>query len=300
MFRKISVLFLVLLSLTYVVASAGSLKGSSVIIGASTAAPKRLSPRDIAQAKKLADIKAKNAHPVLKFVDRNDYSNSKGNLVFLLMRAIWGVAISQLYFNGHPLLNKFTSLLGIKHTPDVARLTALGAAAAFTAFRQVFWTLYLRSYDFRMPAALMIGIGVPQFFNVVTLLSVAFNKAAFGGWQDKVGLGLFVFGGLLETFSEIQRKHFKSQPANKGKLYTGGLFSLARHINYTGEIFWYTGLLLLATGNPWVAAAVFVGQTNFFNRVGVSEIAVHMETKYSKLWEEYKRKTPYALIPLVV
>ena len=146
----------------------------------------------------------------------------------------------------------------------------------------------------------MIGIGVPQFFHVVTLASVVFNNAKFGGWQDKTGLVLFFLGGFIETFSEIQRKLFKAQVSNKGKLYTSGLFSLARHINYTGEVLWYTGFLLLATGNPWVAAAVFIGQTFFFNKVAVSELNVHLEQKYTKLLDEYKRKTPYALIPFVV
>ena len=48
-------------------------------------------------------------------------------------------------------------------------------------------------------------------------------------------------GILLELVSELQRKRFKDDPANKGKPYAGGLFSLARSINYGGYTLWRGG-----------------------------------------------------------
>ena len=51
-----------------------------------------------------------------------------------------------------------------------------------------------------------------------------------------MGILLFIIGSYINTYSEIQRKRFKDNPNNKGKLYTLGLFQYARHINYFGDI----------------------------------------------------------------
>ncbi|MGR5960169.1 DUF1295 domain-containing protein [Bacillus cereus] len=41
---------------------------------------------------------------------------------------------------------------------------------------------------------------------------------------------------MLNTVSELLRKSFKDNPVNQGKLYTGGLFKYAIHINYLGGL----------------------------------------------------------------
>lgn len=69
-----------------------------------------------------------------------------------------------------------------------------------------------------------------------------------------IGFGLSVTGTAIEFVSEGQRRRFKQDPSNKGKLYTGGLFQLARHINYTGFILSRAGQCMLASG--WTAGAV--------------------------------------------
>ena len=86
--------------------------------------------------------------------------------------------------------------------------------------------------------AMQIGLLVPTVLNTLTLVGICTNRGPFGSVTDYLGLGLFALGSALETVSELQRKAFKAKESNKGKVYTGGLFSLARHINYTGEILW--------------------------------------------------------------
>jgi steroid 5-alpha reductase family enzyme len=54
-------------------------------------------------------------------------------------------------------------------------------------------------------------------------------------------LSLFCLGSLIETASELGRKNFKSKPENKGKLYTGGFFAFARHVNFGGYAMWRIG-----------------------------------------------------------
>ena len=65
-----------------------------------------------------------------------------------------------------------------------------------------------------------------------------------------LGIGLYTVGMFTELFSEIQRLLFKKNPANKGKPYGGGLFSLATNINYGGYTIWRTGYAIAAAGFP--------------------------------------------------
>jgi steroid 5-alpha reductase family enzyme len=59
------------------------------------------------------------------------------------------------------------------------------------------------------------------------------------GWKQWAGIGLFITGVLIETLSEESRKHFKANPANKGKINDTGLWSVVRHPNYTGLYYFY-------------------------------------------------------------
>jgi len=67
------------------------------------------------------------------------------------------------------------------------------------------------------------------------------------------GTALYVMGILTETVSEVQRSSFKKDERNKGKPYAGGLFGLARHVNYTGYTLWRTGFAVAAAGPVWGA-----------------------------------------------
>ncbi len=68
-----------------------------------------------------------------------------------------------------------------------------------------------------------------------------------------LGTAMCVAGLLVEAVSETQRHSFKSRPENKGKVYTGGLFSIARHINYGAYTVWRSGYALAAGGPIWGA-----------------------------------------------
>ncbi|WP_334329278.1 DUF1295 domain-containing protein [Companilactobacillus sp. HBUAS59699] len=71
----------------------------------------------------------------------------------------------------------------------------------------------------------------------------SFNLVWFG-WL------LFIIGSSVNSLSELLRKPFKADPNNKGKLYTGGLFKYAVHINYFGDVLWVLGFAIV-TGNIW-------------------------------------------------
>ncbi|KAF9254554.1 hypothetical protein L218DRAFT_975838 [Marasmius fiardii PR-910] len=113
-----------------------------------------------------------------------------------------------------------------------------------------------------------------------------------------VGSALFVVGIALEWYSEEQRKAYKDDPRNKGKVYMGGLFSLARHINYGGYTLWRAGAATAAGG--WILGSVIgLGFFLFFTRVAIPELDEYCSLKYGLAWAEYKRKVPYKLLPYI-
>lgn len=59
---------------------------------------------------------------------------------------------------------------------------------------------------------------------------------------------LWAFGIGLESISDIQKYRFRSDPANKGRVCTVGLFNWSRHPNYFGEILTQFGIYAVAVG----------------------------------------------------
>mmetsp|Transcript_7411 Transcript_7411/g.11556 ORF Transcript_7411/g.11556 Transcript_7411/m.11556 type:complete len:119 (+) Transcript_7411:2-358(+) len=80
-------------------------------------------------------------------------------------------------------------------------------------------------------------------------------------------MSLYVTGSFIATWSELQRKWFKQDPNNKGKLYTHGLFRISRHPNCFGDLLLTSGWWGF-TGN-YSATAIMAGiqLLNFCNTV---------------------------------
>jgi len=109
-----------------------------------------------------------------------------------------------------------------------------------------------------------------------------------------VGVTLYVVGTVLELGSETQRKVFKSDKRNQGKVYKDGLFSLARHVNFGGYTFWRTGFTLVG-GGWWPASAFFAFQWWLFSHGGIPALDNYCSKRYGQQWVDYKRQTPWKL-----
>jgi steroid 5-alpha reductase family enzyme len=108
------------------------------------------------------------------------------------------------------------------------------------------------------------------------------------------GIALYVLGSGLNTGSEWQRHRWKKDPANRGRLFTGGLFRFARHINYFGDIVLFTGYALitgraLALAIPAITALSFVfGHAPALDR--------YLAGRYGDAYTRWAARTP-RLIP---
>jgi len=125
------------------------------------------------------------------------------------------------------------------------------------------------------------------------------------GMRDYIGWGFWICGFLLQAVADSQKSSFRSNPENKGKFITEGLWSYSRHPNYLGEIMMWSGLFLPAssvmTGKELlsVISPVFV----MYLLTNVSGIPI-LERMGEKRWghleeyQAYKRNTA-RLIPFI-
>ena len=143
--------------------------------------------------------------------------------------------------------------------------TLLLGMSVGSMLKQNFWLAAISNDEMGPGPAITIAIfntinnGLNSALGLWTLTSINPKAETFGEMFQNpwvlAGAALFATGILTETISEIQRHVFKKDERNKGKPYAGGLFGLARHINYTGYTLWRTGYAMTAAGPAWAAVA---------------------------------------------
>lgn len=108
------------------------------------------------------------------------------------------------------------------------------------------------------------------------------------GALSVVGAAIFALGLAFEWIGDAQLARFKSDPANKGKLMTGGLWAWTRHPNYFGDAAVWTGLTFIALEAPfgWLTVLSPLVMAHFL--VNVSGKAL-LERSMEKRYAEYAR-----------
>lgn len=141
-------------------------------------------------------------------------------------------------------------------------------------------------YIYMLQGTLMLIIAYP----VMKVNALA--KQSLSAW-DIIGLVIFLAGLLLESVADYQVSRFKKDPANKGKLYTGGVWAWSRHPNYFGEALLWWGIVCFALplSYGWttlVSPILITYLLRFFSGVPL------LEKKYREYpgFIQYKKKTP--------
>lgn len=233
--------------------------------------------------------------------------SSSGTLTFTSLRALdlpfqyWllrsGAGISLLHRMGassiqQPLLHK-TPILGLSPYHTLIFSLAVGSS-----LKQIYWKLCIG--DTVMPSSFA---GIVAVYNTLlntfnTLLALWAVTSQQPTDQSSIlasltsapkalqtGIVLYIIGLGTEWYCEIQRKTFKSDPKNKGKPYSGGLFSLARNINYGGYTLWRTGYSLICGGWIWGAVMGSWLAGDFIGRA-IPSMDAYCEKRVSTLEEE--------------
>ena len=116
------------------------------------------------------------------------------------------------------------------------------------------------------------------------------------GAADVAGLILYAAGSWIGTASEHARHLWKARPENQGRLYTEGLFSYSRHINYFADLLLFAGLGAL-TWQWWTGIVPLAMGLNFVFVIIPAHDA-YLAARYGSEFDHYARRTK-KLMPLV-
>lgn len=183
------------------------------------------------------------------------------------------------------------SVTGLQPYYALVSLLSLGSS-----IKQVATMIIVSEQETSVSFAIAIAAFNTFFNSVNTLLSVwavtsqapgpvspnNFAQALFANPLVAIGASAYFVGILTEAISEFQRTAFKKNPANKGKPYGGGLFSLATNINYGGYTIWRAGYALVTGGIP-LAALTFSFFFNDFATRGVPVLDEYLTNTVSFL-----------------
>lgn len=114
------------------------------------------------------------------------------------------------------------------------------------------------------------------------------NVASFGT-VGAMGVVLLLAGSIVHTASEWQRHRWKGRPENAGRLYTGGLFRYARHINYFGDEILFTGWTLITGQMELLIIPIMMAFGFLF--VNIPALDRYLEERYSDDFRGYARRT---------
>jgi len=113
---------------------------------------------------------------------------------------------------------------------------------------------------------------------------------------DITGILLYLFGSYVNTRSEYLRHLWKQNPANKGQVYTQGLFKYSMHINYFGDVVLFAGWAMITQHSTLLLIPLFMA-LNFAIFI-IPSLDNYLEQKYGKEFQKYAAHTK-KLIPLI-
>ncbi len=196
-----------------------------------------------------------------------------------------GLAAWLLFGNGLYTLSGWSGL-SLSSGDFVRRGLLLGCAAIYFA-RVCFMGFYLLQRAMGWGEA----VGVSAWLYILHLslaLAGGTNHTSTGGITI-LGVALYLTGSYLNTASEYLRHRWKQQAAHRGRLYTGGLFRYAMHINYFGDAVLFTGFALI-TDRAWALLVPAVMSTLFIS-YHIPILDRHLKAKYGEDFDLYAART---------
>ncbi len=219
---------------------------------------------------------------------RNDLADVAWGLGFILAAAVSLVAGGQ-YSSRALLISLLVLLWGMRLALHIhARNRGKAEDPRYRQWREEWGRWFvLRSFlqIFMLQGILLLLVATPV---------IVVNAAApvpFG-WLDGLGLLFWLTGFFFEAVGDWQLLQFIREPANRGKLMTGGLWRYSRHPNYFGEIMLWWGLWLMALAVPGGIVSVIGPLTITVLILKVSGIPM-LEKRYQGRadFAEYCRRT---------
>ena len=181
----------------------------------------------------------------------------------------------------------------------------------------IFEEVHLYTYDlFAERVGFKLGWGCivfyPYFYSVFLWSTVDLPSPHTPNWLLAIYVLIFFTGWILSRGANLQKYYFKRNPERaflwikpekitdgRNSLLVNGFWGISRHVNYSGEILMASGIIL-CTGYPamilpWLYPLYYVAllttrQIDDDKRCGL---------KYGELWQDYKKRVPYRIIPYI-
>ena len=127
-------------------------------------------------------------------------------------------------------------------------------------------------------------------------LWAASRPETFAGW-DGLALILYAAGTVLHVGADWQKRRFRQDPANRGRLLEHGLWGLSRHPNYLGDIMVYLSFAALSASPFGLLAPLAAILQYAFDAIPKNE-AMNAR-RYGEAWRDYARRVRM-IVPYVV
>ena len=187
----------------------------------------------------------------------------------------------------------------------------------FVVDYMTFEEVHLYTYDlFAERVGFKLGWGClvfyPYFYAISLWSTINLPNPNTSHWLLGIYVLIFFTGWGLSRGANMQKYFFKKNPEKaflgivpetitdgNNQLLVNGFWGISRHVNYLGEILMGTGIIL-CTGYPtliwpWLYPLYYVVLL-FPRQIDDDKRCV---LKYGELWDEYKQKVPYRIIPYI-
>ena len=206
-------------------------------------------------------------------------------------------------------------IYGVNTSPGILLSTAL--LTYFVIDYLTFEEVHLYTYDiFAENIGFKLGWGClvfyPYFYAISLWSTVDLPNPHTSSWLLGIYVIIFFIGWGLSRGANLQKYFFKKNPLKpflgivpeaitdgNNSLLVNGFWGMSRHINYLGEILMSTSIIL-CTGYPfliwpWLYPLYYVSLL-FTRQMDDDKRCVR---KYGELWNVYKQKVPYRIIPFI-
>jgi steroid 5-alpha reductase family enzyme len=189
-------------------------------------------------------------------------------------------------------------LSGVRAFGDTPSFARNGTLFAFNVivFARFLGTMF-RFVERRIPWEEAFSIPFAFALYLLGFPLLARSASVEFGAIEVLGIGLFVIGSFINTYSEHQRRRFKRRPENKGHLFTGGLFALSMHPNYFGDLLWVSGYACVTRNALSLLIPAFL--FCFFYFFNIPKLDRHLREHYGDAFKDYESRTK-RLIPFVL
>lgn len=164
-----------------------------------------------------------------------------------------------------------------------------GEDARYQKMRHDWGSNFLRNsfwYVFMLQGLMMLIISLP-----IILVNSSIKQPSLN-LKDFIGLTIWIIGFLFETMGDFQLYRFLSNPLNRGKIMSTGLWRYTRHPNYFGESLMWCGIFIIALSVPYSLFTIISPLLITYLLLFVSGIPLaEKQMENNPEFLEYKNKT---------